>query len=81
MDIDPTFKLALDPMFQRDMKSRIQAESFFSGEPYVLEYLKHISSDVQACARSRGWQSCDAAVLFGHVRMWRMIRPRPMFGI
>ena len=72
VDIDPTFKLAIDPTFKQDMRSRVQAESFLSGEPYVLEYLKHIGSDVEACARERGWQSGEKAVLHGHVRMWRI---------
>jgi len=81
VDIDPKFKLTIDPTFKQDMRSRAQAESFLSGEPYVLEYLKHIGSDVQACARSRGWQSSESAVLHGHVRMWRMIRARQEFDI
>lgn len=82
MDIDPTFKLAIDPTFNQDMRSRGQAKAFLSGEPYVLDYLKHIGSDVEACARSRGWQSSEKAVLDGHVRMWRIVKLElPTFDI
>ena len=81
VDIDPVFKLAMDPTFKQDFRSRAQAESFLSGEPYVLEYLKNIDIDVKACARARGWQSSDSAILPGHVRMWKMTRARREFDI
>ena len=81
VDIDPVFKLAMDPTFKQDFRSRVQSESFLSGEPYVLEYLKNIDSDVKACARARGWQSSDSAIMPGHVRMWKMTRARREFDI
>lgn len=81
VDIDPVFKLAMDPTFKQDFRSRVQSESFLSGEPYVLEYLKNIDADVKACARARGWQSSDSAIMPGHVRMWKMTRARREFDI
>lgn len=70
VDIDPQFKLAL----VNDASRRTQAAAFLAGEPYVMDYLASMDSDVQASARSRGWRLTEEEVLQGHVKAWRLER-------
>ena len=51
-----------------------QAAAFLAGEPYVMDYLASMDSDVQASARSRGWRLTEEEVLQGHVKAWRLER-------
>ena len=76
VDIDPEFKLALTT----DPQRAAQAKAFLSGEPYALDYLAAIDTDVVRCARERGWQSSTQAVLPGHVRMWTLSRASLVYG-
>ena len=50
--------------------ARRAGEGLPVGEPYALDYLAAIDTDVVRCARERGWQSSTQAVLPGHVRMY-----------
>ena len=74
VDIDPEFKLALT----QDPSRATQAKAFLAGEPYVFDYLRHVDSDITACARSRGWLSSSRALIPGHVRMWTLTRTSPL---
>ena len=51
-----------------------QAAAFLAGEPYVMDYLASMDSDVQASARSRGWRLTEEEGLQGHVKAWRLER-------
>ncbi len=45
-----------------------------SGEPYVLDYLKNMESDIEASAPSSEWDVTRVDVVEEHVRMWKLDR-------
>jgi len=45
-----------------------------SGEPYILDYLANVDSDVQTCSDEDGWEHQRKVIVPGHVVMWRLDR-------
>ena len=63
----------IDPNFSETLRKKPDAgEVFLSGEPYVLEYLKNIDSDVRSCVNERNWVLTRNEVLPEHVVLWRL---------
>lgn len=49
-------------------------DMMLSGEPYVLDYLANIESDVEASIDRHQWEVERVDVVEGHVRMWKFTR-------
>lgn len=70
----------IDPDFEETLKSKpLQGASFLSGEPYVLDYLRNIDTDVRASSwlsatGRRGWRVHRVRVMEKHVVLWRLER-------
>lgn len=69
VDIDPAFKEVL-------YKKPNMGRSFLAGEPYVLDYLAKMDSDVIEIAKA-GWKLQRITLLPNHVVAWRLNRRTP----
>lgn len=80
----------IHPDFQQTLAAKpLQGASFLSGEPYVLDYLAKMDSDVFTSVPASttlewGWTAKRETLLSEHVAVWRLDRgtvPHAIWGI
>lgn len=65
----------IHPDFRETLRAKpLKGASFLSGEPYVLDYLAKIDSDVFSSVPAWGWTAKKETLLAEHVAVWRLER-------